>query len=96
MFFCNPYFNASGILFVLSAKQVMELVGSSQSMFGDLVSELGLSAAMRPGAEYTFIAPLNVALNGEQNTVHNIMNTPRIVIEHLAKCEPMAPHSVTI
>ncbi|XP_056297815.1 periostin, osteoblast specific factor b isoform X1 [Pseudoliparis swirei] len=48
-----------------SAKQVMELVGSSQSMFGDLVSELGLSAAMRPGAEYTFIAPLNVALNDD-------------------------------
>lgn len=48
-----------------SAKQVMELMGSSQSTFGDLVSELGLSAAMRPEAEYTLLAPLNVAFNDE-------------------------------
>ncbi|XP_068440780.1 periostin, osteoblast specific factor b isoform X1 [Clinocottus analis] len=48
-----------------SAKQVMELVGSSQSTFGDMVSELGLSAAMRPGIEYTLLAPLNVAFNDE-------------------------------
>ncbi|XP_077579411.1 periostin, osteoblast specific factor b [Stigmatopora nigra] len=48
-----------------SAKQVMELVGSSQSTFGDMVSELGLSAAMRPEAEYTLLAPLNVAFNDE-------------------------------
>ncbi|XP_070826296.1 periostin, osteoblast specific factor b isoform X3 [Chaetodon trifascialis] len=48
-----------------SAKQVMELLGSSQSTFGDMVSELGLSAAMRPEAEYTLLAPLNVAFNDE-------------------------------
>ncbi|XP_054454105.1 periostin, osteoblast specific factor b isoform X2 [Anoplopoma fimbria] len=48
-----------------SAKQVMELVGSSQSTFGDMVSELGISAAMRPDAEYTLLAPLNVAFNDE-------------------------------
>ncbi|XP_076002329.1 periostin, osteoblast specific factor b [Genypterus blacodes] len=48
-----------------SAKQVMELVGSSQSMFGDMVSELGLSAAMRPEAEYTLLAPLNPAFSDE-------------------------------
>ncbi|KAM3615358.1 uncharacterized protein V6R79_000909 [Siganus canaliculatus] len=48
-----------------SAKQVMELLGTSQSTFGDMVSELGLSAAMRPGAEYTLLAPLNVAFNDE-------------------------------
>uniref|UniRef100_A0A8C2ZPI7 Periostin, osteoblast specific factor b n=1 Tax=Cyclopterus lumpus TaxID=8103 RepID=A0A8C2ZPI7_CYCLU len=48
-----------------SAKQVMELVGSSQSTFGDMVSELGLSAAMSPGTEYTLLAPLNVAFNDE-------------------------------
>ncbi|XP_037631585.1 periostin, osteoblast specific factor b isoform X1 [Sebastes umbrosus] len=48
-----------------SAKQVMELVGSSQSTFGDMVSELGLSAAMRADAEYTLLAPLNVAFNDE-------------------------------
>ncbi|XP_068570817.1 periostin, osteoblast specific factor b isoform X1 [Cebidichthys violaceus] len=48
-----------------SAKQVMELVGSSQSTFGDMVSELGLSSAMRPGAEYTLLAPYNDAFNDE-------------------------------
>ncbi|KAK9521133.1 hypothetical protein VZT92_020964 [Zoarces viviparus] len=48
-----------------SAKQVMELVGSSQSMFGDMVSELGLSAAMRPGTEYTLLAPINAAFNDQ-------------------------------
>lgn len=48
----------------LVAKQVMELLGSSQSTFGDMVSELDLSAAMRPKAEYTLLAPLNSAFTG--------------------------------
>ncbi|XP_039986857.1 periostin, osteoblast specific factor b isoform X3 [Xiphias gladius] len=48
-----------------SAKQVMELVGSSQSTFGDMVSELGLSADMSPGTEYTLLAPLNAAFSDE-------------------------------
>lgn len=46
----------------------MELVGQSQSTFGDMVSELGLSAAMRPEAEYTLLAPLNVVFTGESHT----------------------------
>lgn len=45
----------------------MELVGSSQSVFRDKVAELGLSARMRPEAEYTLLAPLNVAFNGESD-----------------------------
>lgn len=48
-----------------SAKQVMELLGSSQSTFGDMVSELGLSAAMRPKAEHTLLAPVNSAFTTE-------------------------------
>ncbi|XP_008288415.1 periostin, osteoblast specific factor b isoform X1 [Stegastes partitus] len=48
-----------------SAKQVMELLGTSQSTFGDMVSELGLSAAMRADAEYTLLAPLNDAFTDE-------------------------------
>ncbi|KAG9264629.1 periostin-like isoform X3 [Astyanax mexicanus] len=48
-----------------SAKQVMELVGPSQSTFSDMVSELGLSASMRPKAEYTLLAPLNSAFSDE-------------------------------
>ena len=43
----------------------MELVGSSQSTFGDMVSELGLSAAMSLEAEYTLLAPMNAAFTGE-------------------------------
>ncbi|KAL7849115.1 hypothetical protein SRHO_G00207380 [Serrasalmus rhombeus] len=48
-----------------SAKQVMELVGPSQATFSDMVSELGLAAAMRPQAEYTLLAPLNAAFSDE-------------------------------
>ncbi|TDH14705.1 hypothetical protein EPR50_G00022830 [Perca flavescens] len=48
-----------------SAKQVMELVGSSLSTFGDMVSELGLSADMMSDAEYTLLAPLNTVFNDE-------------------------------
>ncbi|XP_019943498.2 periostin, osteoblast specific factor b isoform X3 [Paralichthys olivaceus] len=48
-----------------SAKQVMDLVGSTQSTFLDMMSELGLSAAMRPEAEYTLLAPLNAAFTDE-------------------------------
>uniref|UniRef100_A0A8C2FJK0 Periostin, osteoblast specific factor b n=1 Tax=Cyprinus carpio TaxID=7962 RepID=A0A8C2FJK0_CYPCA len=48
-----------------SAKQVMELVGQSQGTFSDMLTELGLSAAMRPQVEYTLLAPLNIAFNGD-------------------------------
>ncbi|KAG9351783.1 hypothetical protein JZ751_023034 [Albula glossodonta] len=48
-----------------SAKQVLELVGDSQSTFSDMVSELGLAAAMKPETEYTLLAPLNSAFTEE-------------------------------
>lgn len=51
----------------------MELLGDSQATFGDMVSELGLSAAMRPEAEYTLLAPLNMAFNGESPPDHYII-----------------------
>uniref|UniRef100_A0A8C1XXR0 Periostin, osteoblast specific factor b n=1 Tax=Cyprinus carpio TaxID=7962 RepID=A0A8C1XXR0_CYPCA len=53
------------VLMPNSAKQVMELVGQSQGTFSDMLTELGLSAAMRPQAEYTLLAPLNTAFNDE-------------------------------
>lgn len=53
------------VLFPLKAKEVLELVGESQSTFRDMVSELGLSAAMKPETEYTLLAPLNTAFSGE-------------------------------
>uniref|UniRef100_A0A667Y816 Periostin, osteoblast specific factor b n=1 Tax=Myripristis murdjan TaxID=586833 RepID=A0A667Y816_9TELE len=67
-----------------SAKQVMELTDSSQSTFSDLVSELGLSAAMRPEAEYTLLAPLNVAFNDEVMSMDQ--SWLRIILEnHILK-----------
>uniref|UniRef100_A0A671L7S5 Periostin-like n=1 Tax=Sinocyclocheilus anshuiensis TaxID=1608454 RepID=A0A671L7S5_9TELE len=53
------------VLMPNSAKQVMELVGQSQGTFSDMLTELGLSAAMRPQAEYTLLAPVNAAFNDE-------------------------------
>ncbi|XP_068601285.1 periostin, osteoblast specific factor b [Brachionichthys hirsutus] len=52
-----------------SAKQVMELLGSSQSNFGDMVALLGLSSAMRPEAEYTLLAPQNTVFTDEVLTM---------------------------
>uniref|UniRef100_A0A8C9QVI1 Periostin, osteoblast specific factor b n=2 Tax=Scleropages formosus TaxID=113540 RepID=A0A8C9QVI1_SCLFO len=48
-----------------SAKQVMELVGPSQAMFADMISELGLSAQMRSNVEYTLLAPFNTVFTQE-------------------------------
>ncbi|XP_051539577.1 periostin-like isoform X2 [Myxocyprinus asiaticus] len=48
-----------------SAKQVMELVGPSQNIFSDMVSELGFSAALKHKTEYTVLAPLNGAFSDE-------------------------------
>uniref|UniRef100_A0A8C5LUI3 Periostin n=1 Tax=Leptobrachium leishanense TaxID=445787 RepID=A0A8C5LUI3_9ANUR len=44
-----------------SAKQVLELAGSQQTTFTDLMAQMGLAAALRPEAEYTLLAPLNDA-----------------------------------
>lgn len=43
----------------------MDLMGSSQSTFSDMVSELGLAAAMGPKTEYTLLAPVNAAFTSE-------------------------------
>uniref|UniRef100_A0A667Y918 Periostin n=1 Tax=Myripristis murdjan TaxID=586833 RepID=A0A667Y918_9TELE len=48
-----------------SAKDVMDLVSESQSTFSDMVSELGLAAAMGPKTEYTLLAPLNSAFTNQ-------------------------------
>lgn len=48
----------------------MELLGSSQSTFSDMVSELGLSGGMRSDAEYTLLAPFNSVFSGESYTPH--------------------------
>ncbi|CAL8265532.1 unnamed protein product [Merluccius merluccius] len=48
-----------------SAKEVMELVGDTQSTFTDMVAELGLSAALGPETEYTLLAPVNAAFTDE-------------------------------
>lgn len=43
----------------------MELMGDSQATFTDMVSELGLAAAIGPKTEYTLLAPVNAAFTGE-------------------------------
>ncbi|XP_053564396.1 periostin isoform X5 [Bombina bombina] len=48
-----------------SAKQVLELTGSQQTSFTDLMAQLGLAAALRPEAEYTLLAPLNGAFTDD-------------------------------
>ena len=47
-----------------TAKEVMELVGARESTFSDMVAELGLSAALGPGTEYTLLAPVNTVFGG--------------------------------
>ncbi|XP_059207410.1 periostin-like [Centropristis striata] len=51
-----------------SAKEGMDMMGESQSTFGDMVSELGLAAAMGPKTEYTLLAPVNNAFTNEVKT----------------------------
>lgn len=53
------------VLIPNSAKEVLELIGESQSTFSDMVSELGLAAALGPKAEYTLLVPLNSAFTNE-------------------------------
>uniref|UniRef100_A0A8C1BRM0 Periostin n=1 Tax=Cyprinus carpio carpio TaxID=630221 RepID=A0A8C1BRM0_CYPCA len=67
-----------------SAKQVMELIGKSQSIFSDMVSELGLSAAMQSETEYTILAPLNGAFSDE--TMSMDQRLLKIILEnHIVK-----------
>ncbi|KAK7882175.1 hypothetical protein WMY93_028349 [Mugilogobius chulae] len=67
-----------------SAKQVMELVGTSQSTFGDMVSELGLAAAMRKEMEYTLLAPFNTAFTDEVMSIDQ--SELRLILEnHILK-----------
>ncbi|XP_047199363.1 periostin isoform X3 [Hippoglossus stenolepis] len=67
-----------------SAKEVMELMGDTQSVFTDMVSELGLAAAMRPQTEYTLLAPVNGAFTNEvMSTDQNLL---RYILEnHILK-----------
>uniref|UniRef100_A0A3B4ULN4 Periostin n=1 Tax=Seriola dumerili TaxID=41447 RepID=A0A3B4ULN4_SERDU len=67
-----------------AAKEVMELMGDSQSTFNDMVSELGLAAALGPQTEYTLLAPVNTAFTKEvMSTDQNLL---RIILEnHILK-----------
>ncbi|XP_070699344.1 periostin-like [Pempheris klunzingeri] len=63
-----------------SAKEVMELMGDSQSTFNDLVSELDLAAALGPKTEYTLLAPLNTAFTGEVMSIDQ--SQLRLILEN--------------
>ncbi|XP_040908040.1 periostin-like isoform X2 [Toxotes jaculatrix] len=60
-----------------SAKEVMELMGDSQTAFSDLVSELGLASALGPQTEYTLLAPHNDAFTNE------VMSTDQSVLRFI-------------
>uniref|UniRef100_A0A3B5QRU9 Periostin n=1 Tax=Xiphophorus maculatus TaxID=8083 RepID=A0A3B5QRU9_XIPMA len=61
-----------------SAKEVRKLVGKSQSIFSDLVSEMGLTSSLTSDTQYTLLAPLNAVFTG-QFTFHviNILYTEK-------------------
>uniref|UniRef100_A0A3P9I8W6 Periostin n=1 Tax=Oryzias latipes TaxID=8090 RepID=A0A3P9I8W6_ORYLA len=63
-----------------SAKQVMELLGSSQSTFGDMISELGISTSMASDTEYTFLAPLNDVFTDEVMSIDQ--DDLRVILEN--------------
>nr|XP_033806257.1 periostin isoform X2 [Geotrypetes seraphini]XP_033806258.1 periostin isoform X2 [Geotrypetes seraphini] len=48
-----------------AAKQVIELAGSQQTTFTDLVAQLGLAASLKPEGEYTLLAPHNRAFSDD-------------------------------
>lgn len=60
-----------------SAKEGMELIGESQSTFSDMVSELGLAAALGPKTEYTLLAPVNTAFTNE------VMSTDQSLLRYI-------------
>ncbi|XP_042354582.1 periostin-like isoform X2 [Plectropomus leopardus] len=67
-----------------SAKDGLELMGESMSMFNDLVSELGLAAALGPKTEYTLLTPVNTAFTNELiNTEESLLRY--IVENHILK-----------
>ena len=45
-------------------------MGPSHTFFADMVTELGLAAEMKSGAEYTLLAPFNAVFTGESCTRH--------------------------
>ncbi|XP_023122184.1 periostin isoform X2 [Amphiprion ocellaris] len=72
------------VLIPNSAKEVMELMGASQSTFSDMVSELGLSAALGAKTEYTLLAPVNAAFTNEVMSTDQTLL--RVILEnHILK-----------
>ncbi|CAG00436.1 unnamed protein product, partial [Tetraodon nigroviridis] len=67
-----------------AAKEGLELLGDSQMKFSNMVSEVGLAAAMRPKTEYTILAPVNTAFSNEvTSTDRNLLRT--ILENHILK-----------
>ncbi|XP_056262797.1 periostin-like isoform X2 [Pseudoliparis swirei] len=60
-----------------SAKEGIELMGASLSTFSDMVSELGLAAALGPKTEYTLLAPVNNAFTTE------VMSTEQSLLKYI-------------
>uniref|UniRef100_A0AAV2JB03 Periostin n=1 Tax=Knipowitschia caucasica TaxID=637954 RepID=A0AAV2JB03_KNICA len=72
------------VLIPNSAKAVIELTGESQSIFTEMVSELGLAAALGPKAQYTLLAPQNAAFTNE--VMSTDQDALRLILEnHILK-----------
>lgn len=59
----------------------MELLGDSQSTYGDMVAELGLSTEMSAEGEYTLLGLQNAVFTGESH---------RLVISCMPFCFPLS------
>lgn len=72
------YFTFNFSFFTFSAKQVLELAGSQQTTFTDLMAQMGLAASLKPDSEFTLLAPLNDAFSGKQNVYSMFIRICRI------------------
>ncbi|XP_051904039.1 periostin-like isoform X4 [Hippocampus zosterae] len=67
-----------------SAKTAVELMGKDQSTFSDMLSQLGLAAALGPKTEYTLLAPVNAAFTDEVMATDGAL-LKRLLQNHILK-----------
>ncbi|XP_030602766.1 periostin isoform X2 [Archocentrus centrarchus] len=69
-----------------SAKEVMELMGQSQSTFSSMVFKLGLAESLGPKTEYTLLVPVNGAFTMSDEVMTTDQSRLRLLLEnHILK-----------
>uniref|UniRef100_A0A3Q0RF79 Periostin n=1 Tax=Amphilophus citrinellus TaxID=61819 RepID=A0A3Q0RF79_AMPCI len=69
-----------------SAKEVMELMGQSQSTFSNMVFKLGLAESLGPKTEYTLLVPVNGAFTMSDEVMTTDQSRLRLILEnHILK-----------